>query len=225
MKKNEYLCKRENFANYKVNHRFESPEFGFPDEVFEFVNTEGKGVVQFAFTKGGNVNIKGDLGVFHAELGLGMDAEEFFIQYAHLGNVNKLMSKPNYSSFPFYRYDTNTALKELGDDLAEIVLPLVLTDIFKEHNFETQEDLFTEVGRKRALFMFLWKEIGLKESEFFTEKDGFTKEAIAWIYKTFLYDKKLDGVNFSEYGKQSTGRLELCLYVFQMAYMQWLSQC
>ena len=73
--------------------------------------------------------------------------------------------------------------------------------------------------------MFLWKEIGLKESEFFTEKDGFTKEAIAWICKTFLYDKKLDGVNFSEYGKQSTGRLELCLYVFQMAYMQWLSQC
>lgn len=225
MKRNEYLCKRENFANYKVNHRFESLEFGFPDEVFEFVNTEGKGVIQFAFTKSGNVNIKGDLGVFHAELGLGMDAEEFFIQYAHLGNVNKLMSKPNYSSFPFYRYDTNTALKELGDDLAEIILPLVLKDVFEEHNFETQEDLFTEVGRKRALFMFLWKEIGLKESEFFSEKDGFTKEAIAWIRKTFLYEKELDDVNFSEYGKQSTGRLELCLYVFQMAYMQWLSQC
>ena len=107
MKKNEYLCKRENFANYKVNHRFESPEFGFPDEVFEFVNTEGKGVVQFAFTKSGNVNIKGDLGVFHTELGIGMDAEEFFIQYAHLGNVNKLMSKPNYSVSIPYRKGRN----------------------------------------------------------------------------------------------------------------------
>ena len=163
MRKNEYLCKRENFKNYKVNNRFESPE----RNVFEFTNTKGKAFVQFTFSKDGGMDMTGEIGTFHAELGPGMNFTEFFNQYAHLGNVNKLIDRITCSNFLFYWYHTNTALKELGDDLAEIVLPLVLEYVFEEHNFETREDLFTEVGRKRALFMFLWKEIGLKESEFY----------------------------------------------------------